>query len=74
MPGTPLASLHHSIYPLMMRALVVMNWLLEYVELGRGTSPYMCYNAGRRCYGRVTGIMTPWIKGGGVLLTRLCGG
>lgn len=37
MPGTPLASLHHSIYPLMMRVLVDLNWLLEYVESGRGT-------------------------------------
>ena len=37
MSGTPFASLHHNIYPLMMKVLVVMNWLLEYVESGRGT-------------------------------------
>ena len=37
MSGTPFASLHHNIYPLMMRVLVDMNWLFEYVELGRGT-------------------------------------
>ena len=38
MPSTPLASLHHRIYLLIVRVLVVMNWLLEYVELSKDTS------------------------------------
>ena len=37
MSGTPLASLRHSVYPLIMSVLVVLNQLLEYVELNGGT-------------------------------------
>ena len=33
MPDTPLTGLHHSIYPLMVRLLVVIDQSLEYVEL-----------------------------------------
>ena len=37
MPDTPLTGLHHSIYPLMVRLLVVIDQSLEYVELSSGT-------------------------------------
>ena len=47
MSDAPLTSLHHSIYPLVMRLLVVIDQLLDNV----------CCNAGYRPHGRV--IMTP---------------
>jgi len=53
---TPLTSLYHSAYPLIMRVLVVMNQLLESVELS-GALYYMCCNTGSRAHGRV--ILTP---------------
>ena len=37
MSDAPLPGLHHSIYPLVMRLLVVMDQLLDYVELSWGT-------------------------------------
>ena len=37
MPDAPLTGLHHSINPLVVRLLAVMDQLLEYVELSRGT-------------------------------------
>ena len=37
MPDTPLTGLHYSIYPLMVRLLVVIDQSLEYVELSSGT-------------------------------------
>ena len=37
MPDAPLTGLHHSIYPLVVRLLVVIDLLLKYVELSRGT-------------------------------------
>ena len=37
MPDAPLTGLHRSIYPLMVRLPVVIDQLLEYVKLSRGT-------------------------------------
>ena len=37
MPDAPLNRLHHSIYPLVVRLLAVLDQLLEYVELSRDT-------------------------------------